>query len=1528
MTFVSYAQNFEDVLLWRALKCVERGFYIDVGAAHPDGDSVTRAFYDRGWRGINVEPTREYFSRLVAARPRDTNIQAALSDMAGQVDIYVVPGTGLSTIEPDVAKDYTGQGFAVEVQRTLVDTLAGVCRQHAEPQIHFLKIDVEGAERAVLEGADLQAFRPWIILIESTRPMSTEETHAAWEPILLDAGYRFVWFDGLNRFYVAAEQLTALSPHFRTPPNVFDDFLRVADTEWARRIHEAEAANVELRQRATVAETWAAAADNRSAALYPELLRSGATTVAEVRASMQHAASQARITADRDLAWERERANVAELRMGWERERADVAELKLGWALNSNSWRITRPIRQLTTLLRQPRPAETPKAPAPQRAEPPIPQISARAEPQVLGAEVLPMPALPRNAPRAPRAVRRVHQFHSGSAVGDAVTNALLLTRGTLRAMGYESEIFVEHRDPRLEHELRLLGEIPRHGDQVLIVHHSMGFAAFPQIVALEATKILCYHNITPPELLAGNPTMQAYSELGRRQLALWRPHVAVALAVSDYNAIELRSLGFDPVLTCTMLFDIEQMRGRAVRKPALPTTCFTVLFVGRVAASKGQLELIAAYARFREGYAGASRLVLVGSLEPGTGYLEAMYDLIADAGLAEHVLILGHIPDAELEAWYATADLYVSLSAHEGFGVPLIEAMARSVAVLAWASGAVPYTMDGAPGLLLDRSATAVAGRMLELASHPGALAELRQLQRMATDRFQLHLQLPNLTLALALAGAAPPANAADRAMMDRHMLITVAGHASGNYSLSAVNRTLALALDHARPGQVRLASTEVDGPAPITGPPADIEDRVMALAERPNFVSGPHVIISNRYPILVPREPGALSMALFYWEESLIPAISIATLNAGFAGVLAPTRSVLKALVDSGLTIPVRLLGQALDLAPFQAIDRARCASRTSVVSFLHVSSCFPRKGVDVLLAAYARAFSASDPVRLVIKGFPNPHNDVAEQIEALRLTHPDLAEIELIDRELEAPALLELYAQANAMVLPTRGEGFNMAAAEAMAAGLPLIVTGAGGHMDFCGDDTARLLAWRHAPSQSHLAMPHSLWSEPDADDLVAALRETAAACRSAGDGNQLLAARSRRAAAAIARTTSPKLIAHRVRETALDLLLAPLPMPHRIAVVTTWGVRCGVAEYSRHLLEHLPESDLVAGITVLADLRTAAGDRDATPRVLSAWTLGDTTESTVGLAAAISEEDPSIVLVQHQPGLFDFTALAQLLQSPGLAGRVVCVTLHNVQVLVEEKATARTAALAALAAVARVVVHTLADLERMRGMGLSDNVTMMPQGVLPPGPAAPIRTFSDAAAPRIGCYGFFLPDKGIGELIEALVPLRRTWPGVRLRLVNAKYSNPVSRDEIARCRAIAATAGLEDSIEWYTEFLPDAESRALLAECDVLVLPTQKSQEGSSASLRGLLTAGAPVMVTPLALFDEAGPAVVRAPGFSAEDLAEGLRRLLTDVPLRAAVQAQAQTWLETRGWNQVASRLLGMLLALAAQSKPTGSPDKA
>ncbi len=146
MTFISYAQNFEDVLLRRALKWVRDGFYIDVGAQHPDINSVTRAFYDQGWSGINVEPVPE--ARAGCARPAratsPSNSRSAPSE--GEATLFVVGGTGLSSLDAGASRKAEAHGFVAEERRTPVSTLAAICREHVRGPIHFLKIDVEGAE--------------------------------------------------------------------------------------------------------------------------------------------------------------------------------------------------------------------------------------------------------------------------------------------------------------------------------------------------------------------------------------------------------------------------------------------------------------------------------------------------------------------------------------------------------------------------------------------------------------------------------------------------------------------------------------------------------------------------------------------------------------------------------------------------------------------------------------------------------------------------------------------------------------------------------------------------------------------------------------------------------------------------------------------------------------------------------------------------------------------------------------------------------------------------------------------------------------------------------------------------------------------------------------------------------------------------------------------------------------------------------------------------------------------------------------
>lgn len=221
---ISFAQNFEDVILARVFADRAGGFYVDVGASDPVVGSVTKHFYDLGWRGINVEPVARVHAALVHDRPRDTNLNVALGRERGALTFFEFETVGISTLSPDFADHFVGEGHRCTKRSVDVLPLREICDAHCRGPIDFMKIDVEGFEREVLEGGDWRRFRPRVLLIEATRPNSTEPTWHEWEPFVLAQDYLFAYFDGLNRFYVAAEE-RALVEKLQVPPNVHDDFI-------------------------------------------------------------------------------------------------------------------------------------------------------------------------------------------------------------------------------------------------------------------------------------------------------------------------------------------------------------------------------------------------------------------------------------------------------------------------------------------------------------------------------------------------------------------------------------------------------------------------------------------------------------------------------------------------------------------------------------------------------------------------------------------------------------------------------------------------------------------------------------------------------------------------------------------------------------------------------------------------------------------------------------------------------------------------------------------------------------------------------------------------------------------------------------------------------------------------------------------------------------------------------------------------------------------------------------------------------
>lgn len=222
---ISYAQNFEDVLLERVFKGQGAGFWIDIGVWDDTLDSVTKHFYDKGWSGVNVEPLPDNYQQIAAARPRDINLNVAVSNHRGPLVFHHVKGTGLSTSRREYARTHAEKGFEVSELTVPTKTLKEICSDHASSiTIDFLKVDVEGAEADVIKSGDWDTYRPRIVLVEATLPNSPVESFSEWEPVLLEHGYKFAYFDGLNRFYYREEEPRLLD-FFRVPPNVFDEFV-------------------------------------------------------------------------------------------------------------------------------------------------------------------------------------------------------------------------------------------------------------------------------------------------------------------------------------------------------------------------------------------------------------------------------------------------------------------------------------------------------------------------------------------------------------------------------------------------------------------------------------------------------------------------------------------------------------------------------------------------------------------------------------------------------------------------------------------------------------------------------------------------------------------------------------------------------------------------------------------------------------------------------------------------------------------------------------------------------------------------------------------------------------------------------------------------------------------------------------------------------------------------------------------------------------------------------------------------------
>ncbi|MBG0807878.1 glycosyltransferase [Methylosinus sp. H3A] len=1114
----------------------------------------------------------------------------------------------------------------------------------------------------------------------------------------------------------------------------------------------------------------------------------------------------------------------------------------------------------------------------------------------------------------------RVFQFHSGSSVGDAVTNSLFYIQSILADFGIGSKIFVEHRDPRLADRLGLIHEFVPKEDDLLIIHHSMGHDIMPMLQKLKCRKVLLYHNITPPSFFTEGSPFRHYALQGLKQLEEFSGMIDDAIADSAYNARELTRRGYEDVKVIPLLKDFAPLRS-APYNPAFHyfnKPRYQILFVGRICANKGQLNLVRFMDQYADRFDYPLHLTLIGHFDHSEGYAARLLEAIEASAFRDRIHVVGHVSDQDLFGYYRAADVYLSLSEHEGFGVPLLEAMTFDVPVVALAGTAVGETL-GSAGIKLGSTSPEEIAEALDPLLYDRSYRRKvirRQRERLRTfDRNVLATKLLDFLLphlpAEVVVGLDPICGTSP----DQHSNISrqfiIEGPCETSYSLAIVNRNLGIALGRIPGIEAALVPAEGIPGYVLDTKGLNAHPEIEPLLGMPATNSEAAVVsIRNMYPLRPAGMLGDLRLAFFFWEESDVPNELVQLINRYLDGVIVASEFGQRICRNSGIRTPIAVCGCGLDPRDFSRRKNGLSRRHEDPFTFLHVSSGMARKGVEELLSAYVAAFSGSDNVELIIKTYRHPNNIVEVLYEKIVKGSGHEPAVKILFEDLTDEEMARLYSAADVMVLPTRGEGFNLPAAEALFLGIPLITTRHSAHLDFCNDNNTILLDYVFESSESHLRGGESMWVRPNVSDLAVKMRSLFR--RAAKNETEARVADGMKTASDLTWDKTAAAVSLFVD----DLVGERKQMPKlKLAWVSTWNTRCGIASYSEHLISNLAKDSFEIDIFAnhLKDQRSDASN------VVRCWT--DRNGSLDQLVENILRGGYDVAVFQYNYGFQTIEQLGTAVSRLEAGGVDTHVFFHKTaETTINGIPESIAHAAGSLARATRLVVHSIEDVNRLKCYGLINNVVKIPQGALSPVPMkyATVRQLLrlDGFTPIVGSFGFMLPKKGIPELILAFsMLLRRHYPKALLLLLNSQFPDPLSEAERVKCVELIESLGIKNNVILISDYLEIDEALLLLSAADCVVFPYQDTKESSSAAVRQGISSLRPVLTTPLAIFDDVADCVQFLPGASPQDIADGVHRLLEEPDACEHLSANQAKWLSEHNWPCIGQRLSNMILGL-------------
>ena len=617
-------------------------------------------------------------------------------------------------------------------------------------------------------------------------------------------------------------------------------------------------------------------------------------------------------------------------------------------------------------------------------------------------------------------------------------------------------------------------------------------------------------------------------------------------------------------------------------------------------------------------------------------------------------------------------------------------------------------------------------------------------------------------------------------------------------------------------------------------------------------------------------------------------------ARININFDAVVVVSQFAARQVRNSGVWLPIGVVGRGIDdllRADAVAAYRAARPPVSTVAPFTFL--CIGADNFEDLVTAYSLAFGVGDAVLLVIVGS-------SDQGETPRWLASDGAAppVQIVPDPADMAQLEALYRLVDVVVLLAPGDQHNRAAL-AVACAIPLIAIGCGDHLDFCSDKNAVLIDCDFVVSgdgsggRTRASLP----------ELIAALK---AAYRDDRDGAAPTATRAARGQQTASGLRSSD---DAMRTDDFVAALAQRAIMDRkieLGWISTYNSRCGLATHSEHLLEHFDHEYF--DVTIIANTQPALGPEPA--NIVRLWP--DRNGSLGTVRDFIRKFDA--LFVNFHFSLIEIHDLAETLQLAHDAGIETFVTVHKtIDTVIDGRLVSLDEIAGVLRAATRLIVHTQADLARLKGWGIVDNVVLIPPGVIERQPLSmsTVRALLGLQqfAPIIGTFGFLLPPKGLQQLIHAFALVLRRFPEAMLLMLNAQYPGVLaSTEERDRCRAMIRELQLDDRVRLIDEYLDVDEILLLLNACDLTIFPYQSSGESDSGAVRLGLAAGRPVVTTPLPVFANLTGVVHQLNGPTAADIADGILAVLQSADLAARLVQQQRDWIERNSWQAQAIRI--------------------